>query len=394
MSKSLLSDSSSNSIATPITSGTILLVEDTMTMRLLLADQVEQMGHKVTIARHGKEALALLENQNFDLILLDITMPELDGFAVLRILKNDARWQQIPVLMISGLEEQEAVIRCIEMGADDFLHKPCDPVLLRARVNACLEKKRFHDQREEMLQQLSRKNEELRKFEELREGLTSMIVHDLRAPLTSIISGLEMIEFVPGMSPDQRDELIAMAHQGGKTLMGMINDLLDISKMEAGEMQLQCGPVRVEELVEISVHQIKTLLVDRQLSFTQSIAEDLPILWCDAPKISRVIVNLLSNAIKFTLQGGQIALTTEVVDDAVQFTVSDTGEGIPREAFERIFEKFGQVESRKSGRKMSTGLGLTFCKMTVEAHGGQIWLESEIGQGSTFYFTVPVQVKS
>lgn len=374
-----------------LTPGAILLVEDTMTMRLLLADQVEQMGHEVTMAHHGKEALELLEKRDFDLILLDITMPEMDGFAVLKILKNDARWQHLPVLMISGLDEQEAVIRCIAMGADDFLHKPCDSILLRARVGACLEKKRFHDQREEMLHQLRCNNEELRKFEELRDSLTNMIVHDLRAPLTSIITGLEMIEFLPGISPDQRDELIAMAHQGGKTLMGMINDLLDISKMEAGEIQLQCGPVRTEELVEISVHQIKTLLLDRNLQFEQSIAEDLPILWCDAPKICRVIVNLLSNSIKFTPKGGQINLTTQLIGDSVQFSISDTGEGIPREAFGRIFEKFGQVESRQSGRKMSTGLGLTFCKMTVEAHGGQIWLDSQIGQGSTFYFTMPVQ---
>jgi two-component system sensor histidine kinase/response regulator len=376
-----------------LTPGAILLVEDTMTMRLLLADQVEQMGHEVTTARHGKEALELLEKREFDLVLLDITMPEMDGFAVLKILKDDARWQHLPVLMISGLDEQEAVIHCIEMGADDFLHKPCDPILLRARVGACLEKKRFHDQREEMLHQLRCNNEELRRFEELRDSLTSMIVHDLRAPLTSIISGLEMIEFLPGIAPDQRDELIAMAHQGGKTLMGMINDLLDIPKMEAGEIQLQCGPVRTEELVEISVHQIKTLLLDRNLQFEQSIAEDLPILWCDAPKICRVIVNLLSNSIKFTPKDGQINLTTQLIDDNVQFSISDTGEGIPREAFARIFEKFGQVESRQSGRKMSTGLGLTFCKMTVEAHGGQIWLTSQIGQGSTFYFTVPVQAK-
>ncbi|HEY0075573.1 MAG TPA: response regulator [Abditibacteriaceae bacterium] len=376
-----------------LTPGAILLVEDTMTMRLLLADQIEQMGHEVITARHGKEALELLEKREFDLVLLDITMPEMDGFAVLKILKDDARWQHLPVLMISGLDEQEAVIRCIAMGADDFLHKPCDPILLRARVGACLEKKRFHDQREEMLHQLRCNNEELRKFEELRDSLTNMIVHDLRAPLTAIITGLEMIEFLPGISPDQRDELIAMAHQGGKTLMGMINDLLDISKMEAGEIQLQCGPVRVGELVEISVHQIKTLLLDRNLQFEQSIAEDLPILWCDASKISRVIVNLLGNAIKFTPTGGQISLTTQLIGDSVQFSISDTGEGIPREAFGRIFEKFGQVESRQSGRKMSTGLGLTFCKMTVEAHGGQIWLDSQIGQGSTFYFTVPVQVK-
>lgn len=374
-------------------SGSLLLVEDTMTMRLLMSEQVREMGHQVTTAKNGKEAVDLLEKQQFDLILLDIYMPELDGFGVLKVLKKDARWQQIPVLMISVASEQEAVIRCIELGADDFLQKPCDTILLKARVNACLVKKRLNDQREEMLSQLQNNYKQLQKFEALRDSLMHMIVHDMRAPLTSIITGLEMIEFLPDMTPDKRDELLALAHQGGKTLMGMINDLLEISKMESGEMQLNCGPVRPEELIEISVHQIKTLLADRHLVLHERIAPGLPDLWCDAPKISRVLVNLLSNAIKFTPHHGSLTLAAEwsvnPQSEMLQFSVSDTGEGIPAESFDHIFEKFGQVESRKSGRKLSTGLGLTFCKMTVEAHGGQIWLESELGKGSTFYFTVP-----
>lgn len=385
----------SNSVSNSTQPGSILLVEDTMTMRLLLADQVEQMGHRVTTAKHGAEAIELLEQRDFDLILLDIYMPALDGFGVLQALKSEPRWQQIPVLIISVASEQDAVIRCIEMGADDFMHKPCNPILLRARVNSCIEKKRFNDQREQMLEQLSRNYAELQKFEELRDSLMHMIVHDMRAPLTSIISGLEMIDFLPNMAPAQRDELLALAHLGGQTLMGMINDLLDISKMEAGEMELKCGPVSADELIGISVHQIKTLLADRALTLCQSIAPDLPFLWCDAPKISRVLVNLLSNAIKFTARESIITLAARrgegQHENSVQFSVSDTGEGIPHEAFARIFEKFGQVESRKSGHKMSTGLGLTFCKMTVEAHGGQIWLNSEIGKGSTFYFTIPLQ---
>ena len=383
-------------------SGAVLLVEDTMTVRLLLADQVEQMGHTVTLAKHGKEALALLEKHHFDLILLDVYMPELDGFGVLQVLKSDPRWQQIPVLVVSAASEHDAMIRCIEMGADDFLQKPCDGILLRARVTACLEKKRFNDQREQMLAQreqmlaeLHQNYAELQKYEELRDSLTNMIVHDMRAPLTSIVSGLEMIEFLPEMTPDKRDELLALAHQGGKTLMGMINDLLDISKMEAGAMNLNCGPVTAHELIEISVHQLKALLTDRALTLQQFIAPDLPKLWCDAPKISRVLVNLLGNAIKFTPREGMITLAAQKGsgqhENFVQFSVCDTGEGIPREAFARIFEKFGQVENRKAGRKMSSGLGLTFCKMTIEAHGGEIWLESEIGKGSTFYFTVPLE---
>jgi two-component system, sensor histidine kinase and response regulator len=371
--------------------GSILLVEDTMTLRLLLSDQVQQMGHEVTAARDGAEALALLKERDFDLILLDVHMPPPDGFAMLQILKSDARWQHVPVVMISGLDELEAVVRCIELGADDYLHKPCDPTLLRARINACLEKKRWHDQREEFLQELNQNYEDLRRMEAMRDGLMHMIVHDLRVPLTSIISGMEMLELMPTMPPETRGEVIQMAHRGGQTLLGMINDLLDISKMEAGALQLECGPVSATELIEISLHQVKTLLADKDLQLQQSIEADLPLLWADGAKICRVLVNLLGNAIKFTRKQGLISVEARRDGDAILFCVSDTGEGIPREAFARIFEKFGQVETRREGRKMSTGLGLTFCKMAVEAHGGQIWVESELERGSEFYFTLPLK---
>ena len=374
----------------PAAPGAILLVEDTMTLRLLLSDQVQQMGHTVTTARHGKEALTLLERHEFDLVLLDIHMPELDGFELLRILKSDARWKNLPVVMISGMDELEAVVRCIELGADDYLHKPCDATLLRARVNACLEKKRFHDQREEFLARLNDNYEALRHLEAMRDSLTHMIVHDLRVPLTSILSGMELLEFVPDLPDETRTEIVGMAHRGGKTLLGMINDLLDISKMEAGALQLERGPASAHELIEGALRQTKPLLADRDLHLRQSLAPDLPLLRADGAKIERVLVNLLGNAIKFTPKQGTISIAAGAIDNAVRFSVNDTGEGIPHEAFARIFEKFGQVETRQTGRRNSTGLGLTFCKMAVEAHGGQIWVESEPGRGSTFFFTLPL----
>lgn len=362
-----------------------------LTLRLLLTDQVEQMGHEVTAVSNGQEALDLMNQRNFDLVLLDIHMPAPDGFSVLSSIRSDERWRDIPVVMISGIEETEAVVRCIEMGADDFLHKPCDPTLLRARINACLDKKRLHDQREQLFQQLQRNYDELSKLEELRDSLTHMIVHDMRAPLTSVITSLELLEFLPDATPQRRDMLVQMAHNGGQTLLGMINDLLDISKMEAGELQLDCNPISIGELLESATRQVRALLPPRDLQLEQSITPDLPLLWGDAAKLCRVLVNLLSNSIKFSPKGGAIKLIARRIGEQVQFSVQDYGEGIPREAFERIFEKFGQIESRKAGRKLSTGLGLAFCKMAVEAHGGKIWVESEVGIGSTFYFMLPLR---
>ncbi len=173
----------------------------------------------------------------------------------------------------------------------------------------------------------------------------------------------------------------------------MINDLLDISKMEDGSLHLEYQRIGPEVLVEQSIQQVTLLGANRGLIVIPALDEHPLELVADADKIRRVLVNLLGNAIKFTPDGGTITLraTYEVEQKHTLFSVQDTGEGIPAEAFDRIFEKFGQVETRKAGRKMSSGLGLTFCKMAVEAHGGTIWVQSELGRGSTFCFTIPTQ---
>jgi len=176
----------------------------------------------------------------------------------------------------------------------------------------------------------------------------------------------------------------------------MINDLLDISKMEDGSLRLDYSDVVPAEVVNHAVQQVASLARDKNLTLAIHLAPDLPPLPADEDKLRRTLVNLLGNAVKFTPEEGTITVSTSLIQadsisqfPAVLFSVADTGEGIPKEAFERIFEKFGQVETRKSGRKMSTGLGLTFCKMAVEAHGGRIWVESELGKGSVFSFVIP-----
>lgn len=173
--------------------------------------------------------------------------------------------------------------------------------------------------------------------------------------------------------------------------MSMINDMLDIAKMEGGSLTLEKAEHEIAHLISLATRPLsEILLVENQL-LEVKIAEGLDRLMADEDKLVRTLINLLSNAQKFTPRGGTIRVEVErwTEENALRFAVRDTGEGIPPEAFHAIFEKFGQVESRKAGRKMSTGLGLTFCRMAVEAHDGRIWVESELGKGSTFFFTVP-----
>jgi signal transduction histidine kinase len=318
-------------------------------------------------------------------------MPEMDGYKVLQQLKSDETLSHIPVIMISALDELESVVRCIEMGAEDYLPKPFNPTLLKARIGACLEKKRVRDLALRFTGELQENYKKLQELEKQRDDLTHMIVHDLRTPLSSIITGMQMMEMVGNLNESQQ-EIAGIALRGGETLLGMINDLLDVEKMESGSMQLEISTINATEIIAEAAGQVASLCEDKKLTLLREIASDLPSFQGDKSKLIRVLVNLLGNAIKFTSTAGTLTVAAKLGEDEefLLFSVSDTGEGIPKESFSHIFEKFGQVEDRTEGRMMSTGLGLTFCRLAAEAHGGHIDVESTLGEGSTFSFSIPL----
>jgi two-component system, sensor histidine kinase and response regulator len=369
--------------ATSESCAAVLVVDDQSINRYMLSQHVAQLGHAVAAVENGRQALERLQAEAFDLVLLDVMMPEMDGYAVLARMKADPRLREIPVIVISGLDEIESVVRCIEQGAEDYLTKPFNPTLLRARIGACLEKKRLGDE-------LRDKYQRLQALERLRDDLTHMIVHDLRTPLTSIIGGLQLLA-LDSIDPEStmREEMRSLALSGAHSLLGMINDLLDVGKIEAGQMVLERSPVELAAVSHAAVDQVRALTRATRIRLFEDVPSDLGTVTADEEKVRRVLVNLLGNAIKFTPDDGSVALEARRQGESILVRVVDTGEGIAEEYREQIFEKFGQVENRKSGRTMSTGLGLTFCKLAVEAHGGTIGVESVPGRGSTFWFTLP-----
>jgi two-component system, sensor histidine kinase and response regulator len=377
------------------TVGRILVVDDNDTNRDMLSRRLEKQGHQVVSVSGGIEALEQVAREPFDAVLLDVMMPGMDGYEVLTRLKADPAARHIPVIMISALDELDSVVRCIEIGAEDYLPKPFNPVLLRARLGASLEKKRLRDREIELFQELEENYRRLKELEKLRDDLTHMVVHDLRTPLTSLLTGLKTLELAGDLN-EMQTECLTMSIAGGETLLGMINDLLDLSKMEDGSLTLDRQALAPADVVRQALEQVGSLAAEKGLALVSAAEPGLPTLEADEEKLRRTLVNLIGNAIKFTPSGGSVTVGVRdnIEGDALVFTVQDTGEGIPKEAFGRIFEKFGQVESRRSGRKMSTGLGLTFCKMVVDAHGGRIWVDSVLGQGSTFSFTLPLRPES
>ena len=385
------SERDSRRVSTQLASapGLLLVVDDDAENRDVLSRRLIRQGHEVRTASNGLDALQLMIETAFEVVLLDIMMPDMDGYEVLGRIKGDRRIQHIPVIMISAIDEVQSVVRCIEAGAEDYLAKPFDPTLLKARIGASLEKKRGRDREIALYEQLQQNYKRLLEVEKLRDDMRNMIVHDLRTPLTSLIMGMEMVAGQGPLSEMQR-EMMNIATSGGRTLLAMINDLLDVEKMESGAIQLDYEPLSAAELVATAVEQVASLAAMERTPIVTAIDPESPLFAGDANLLSRTLVNLIANAVKFT-RGGTVTVTAARGEgDVIRFAVRDTGAGIPAEAFERIFEKFGQLDAHT---KVGTGLGLAFCKLAVEAHGGRIQVESALGMGSTFSFTIPVSAQ-
>jgi NtrC-family two-component system sensor histidine kinase KinB len=230
-------------------------------------------------------------------------------------------------------------------------------------------------------------------LERMREDLTHMIVHDLRNPLGSMTSSLQLIHnaFVERDQTLPLMKLLGIAMRSGQRLYRLIDSLLDLGRMEAGEADLNKTLVHPESLVQEAIEQVHPLALSRGQTLTAGIAPGVPSVLADGVLILRVLTNLMDNAVKFTSYGGQITVGAERVGDEVQFTVTDTGPGIPPESRQRVFDRFARLQSTEGVR--GTGIGLAFCKLAVEVHGGRIWVESEVGHGAAFHFTLPLEAE-
>ena len=228
-------------------------------------------------------------------------------------------------------------------------------------------------------------------LEQMRDDLTHMIIHDLRNPLGSIMSGLQLIHtaFVEQDSTLPVLKLLNIAKRSGQKLYLLIDSLLDLSRLESGETELNKTFVRPASLVREAIEQIHPLALGKRQNLEMHVAPDLPRMLADRNLILRVLTNLLDNATKFTPLDGRITLDVEQTGEEILFTVSDTGPGIPPELGQRIFDRFARLENAENIK--GTGLGLAFCKLAVEAHGGRLWVESEMGHGSNFKFTLPLE---
>jgi two-component system sensor histidine kinase/response regulator len=232
---------------------------------------------------------------------------------------------------------------------------------------------------------------ELAELNRQKDALTHILVHDLRQPLSAVCGCISTAERDAGV-PSETRELLSLAQRGSLDLLDMINDLLDVTRMEAGRPTLQRRPVSPGEFIQGGVAPFHGLVADIGVSLTADIPSNLPPVDADSDRLRRVVMNLVGNALKFTPTGGRVAVSArhDSLRKELLVSVSDTGDGIPREQQDRIFDKFAVLDQERLGARTSSGLGLAFAKLVVEAHGGHIGVTSDPGEGATFTFPLPV----
>lgn len=367
----------------------ILIVDDTPENLHVLTQMLTEAGYRPRPAPSGAVALRAAHAETPDLVLLDIRMPEMDGYEVCRRLKDDLRLCDVPVIFLSALNDSSVKVEAFKVGGVDYITKPFQVDEVRARIAAHLRVSLLQKQLEQSNETLAAANADLRRLETLRDNLFNMLVHDMRSPLTVVSAALEIIEQsdAPTLSEDSRD-LLANARGSVTALIGMVNSVLDVSRMEAG-----CMPVKLEccDLAGVA-EEVRTQLALLRGARRVEISTADPVVpaLADRDLAGRVIQNLLGNAIKFTKdEGGIIRIEIRPAAGAVRVSVIDNGVGISAEHQEKIFEKFVQVAPTEGPMRRSTGLGLTFCKLAVEAQGGRIGVASATGAGSTFWFELP-----
>ncbi|CAN5404350.1 hybrid sensor histidine kinase/response regulator [soil metagenome] len=367
----------------------ILVVDDNPLNVEPLCDLLEAMGYRVAEAYNGAAALQAVQENPPDLILLDIMMPGMNGFEVCRRLKGDPHSAKIPVVFVTALAETEDKVAGIDAGGDDFLTKPFNRPLLLARIRSLLRLKAANDE-------LENSYRKLQALERMKDDLMKMIVHDLKSPLSAILGTLELaLDRDLGPLSAEQERMFADAFRRGDELVQLVDDLLELTQLEDSRVSLQLTELDAVRLL----HEIAAeWSVRTAQSGASLVVDEAPPLHFrgDEHLLRRVFSNLIGNALKHSGgEGVEIRCGARAApfdgQGGVHFIVSDNGIGIPEEYHEMIFRKFASVRRGETDSSFrSSGLGLTFCKLAVEAHGGHIWVQSRPGEGSAFHFVLPL----
>jgi signal transduction histidine kinase len=363
----------------------ILVVDDNAQNRALAQATLEDEGYEVLLASGGEEGIASVVRERPDCVLLDVRMPGTDGFAVCERIRALPDARDTPVVFLTALRDVDTFDQALRAGGDDFLTKPVRPTELVLRVAAALKLRRMNAELREHYDLVRRQRDDLMRLQLQKERLSSFVVHDLKNPVNSLDLHAQLLLRQADLPPRARDSVLHIRSEA-RSLLRLILNLLDISKSEEGRLAPKLGPVALDALCAEIADAFTMRAQAARVELKRELLVDSVI--ADEDLLRRVLENLLDNGLRHAPSGSTLTLSARRNGTGVELRVADRGRGVPPEQRDKIFEPFVQGSTEALLTRSGRGLGLTFCRLAVRAHGGNIWVE-DATPGAAFCFSLP-----
>lgn len=370
---------------------TILVVDDNANNRILAEAHLKSFGYAVVMAESGEEALERTATHTPSLILLDVIMPKMDGYETCARLRQLPQGRDVPIVFLTALADLSSHQRAMDVGVDDFLTKPINRTELMLRVRSLLRISVLNRNLKDNYETTRRQRDQLVRVQKQREELMQHVVHDLKNPLGAIeMNARYMLSSLP--SNDMLDATRDIVDSAA-ALRRMVMNLLDICRSEDGQLIPMLSDVDMGNLVATVIGEHTRESLDRDVELHASFHLDRATVRADQDLIRRVLENLVVNAIRHAPRSSSIEIVAQNVGDDVELHVRDLGDGVPEEFREKVFDKYVRLEASTTSLA-NRGLGLTFCRIAVEAHGGRVWVEPNRPSGANFIVRLPREAKT